>query len=109
MIGSDSVSVSDAENCVIGPPKIRRAVYGNTVETLADIYQEEANIVVWHRALSSALIDLVDAFVIRNPRFQTNMLVAPQDALSCVGDALGDMHAPDLVEDIAERFVACLI
>ena len=49
---------------------------------LTDIYKEDVNIVIWQRALSEKLSNVVQELIETRPKLQTAMTVTPQDALA---------------------------
>jgi len=87
----------------VKPGLIRRAAISQEPTVLADIYQDETNIVIWQRELASALQQVVDEFVTSNRTFQAAMTVTPQNALARVSELLGTSVCHSILsENIAE-------
>ena len=82
--------------------KSRRAIRRVDPGVFTEIYQEEANMVIWERALSATLQASVREFLDLKPTFQSSVTVTPQSALTSVSEALGESASPELSEDIAE-------
>ncbi len=84
------------------PVNFRQVSEGRQPEILSDIYQEDTNIVIWQRRLTSRLTDAAEAILISNPVLQTSMFVSPQDADATVKKTLvSTPFAAILSEDIA--------
>ena len=73
----------------------------NHVDVLADIYQEDTNIVVWKRSLTDKLLEASNSILSTNPDLQISLVVSPQDTFSILKSRLG-LSQMDLilVEDI---------
>ena len=99
MISAPQIEASSPQAFEVEPEKIRRAATSQTPNILTDIYQDETNIAIWQRELSSTLQQTIDEFVIANPTFQSTMTVSPQNALAHLSKMLGPS---ELSEDIAE-------
>ena len=84
------------------PVHFRQVIEGNHPEVLSDIYQEDTNIVIWQRRLTSKLTEAAEAILISDPTLQTSTVVSPQDAEATVRQTLGSTpFAVILSEDIA--------
>ena len=79
---------------------------GESPAIFTDIYQEDVNIATWKRDLSSETQDSVKKFLALNPKFQSEMIVTPQDVFSRVSesfDGISDVsNLTELKRDIAE-------
>ena len=84
------------------PVKFRRVTQSEAPSVLTDIYEEDNNISIWQRKLSEELKASVKDFLASNQKFQTSMIVTPENALSNVRQALGAQSSPLLSENIAE-------
>ena len=82
--------------------KIRRPIQGIEPTVLTNVYQEETNIVIWQRQLSSALQNSVNEFLQSQPSFQASMTVTPQTVLSSIAEVMGGADQSELCENIAE-------
>lgn len=102
MISTNPVPASSPEPHAAAPVSFRRAALGKAPEVFTDIYQEETNIVIWQRELSTVIQDSTNDFLVSNPTFQAAMAVSPQDAFASVSESLGTASKPELSEDIAE-------
>ena len=54
----------------------------NHVDVLADIYQENTNIVVWKRSLTDKLLEASNIVISTNPDLEISLVVSPQDTVS---------------------------
>ena len=81
--------------------KVRRTARGSEPTIFTDIYQEETNIAIWQRELSTTLKCSVNDFVESNPTFQTSITVTPQNVLSSIRGSLGTA-SEELSENIAQ-------
>lgn len=81
----------------------KRSIEGDALSVFADIYQEDANIVIWQRQPSNALAMAVDDLLNTKPTLRTSMTVTPQSAYSSINDALGATASSAIIgEDIAQ-------
>ncbi len=81
----------------------RRSIAGDEPSVLTDIYQNDANIVIWQRKLAQVLEHAADHILNTKPALQISVTVTPQNAFTAISDALGDTHvAAVLSEDIAQ-------
>lgn len=83
-------------------PKVRRAVQGESPTVFTDIYQDDVNIAVWQREFSASLRASVDAFLAKNPLFQSSMTATPDNAQEGVMEMLKLSSPSELSEDIAQ-------
>lgn len=91
-----------AELTAPAPPTVfRRAVQGGIPDILADIQQDAVNIAIWQRELSAELQTAVQALLVSQPAFKTEMTVTPQNVLSGLRTSLGDADQRVLTEDMA--------
>jgi len=85
------------------PLLARRAIAGDTPEVLTDIYQDDANIVIWQRKLADELSVAAAHLLDVKPTLQTSLVLTPKSAFSSIHDALGKTTAAAaLSEDIAQ-------
>lgn len=84
----------------ISKPSMSHMVEDKQPGVLSDIYQENTNIAIWQRKLSDTLQDSVKSFVDLNPKFNTQMVLTPEDAFSSVNEAFNH-NMPEVSEDIA--------
>ena len=54
----------------------------NHVDVLADIYQENTNIVFWKRSLTDKLLEASNIVLSTNPDLEISLVVSPQDTVS---------------------------
>ncbi|MEM7465590.1 MAG: DUF1826 domain-containing protein [Pseudomonadota bacterium] len=80
----------------------KRAAEGTEPIVLSEVYDENTNIVIWKRSLSSTLKQSVDEFLHSNQYFETELLVSPEKALSNIRRSFGSWDYEPLCEDIAE-------
>ena len=73
----------------------------NHVDVLADIYQENTNIVVWKRSLTDELLEASISILSTNPDLEISLVVSPQDTVSNLQARLDSSKmAMILIEDI---------
>jgi len=73
----------------------------NHVDVLADIYQENTNIVVWKRSLTDKLLEASNTVLSTNPDLEISLVVSPQDIVSVLQARLDSSKmAMILIEDI---------
>ena len=100
-----SAQLADNAGTFGAPPqrseKVRRDSQGSKPTVLADIYKEDANVVVWKRELSASLSESVDRFSVANRSFQALLNVTPRTVRSVVRESLGTTKLSELVEDIS--------
>jgi hypothetical protein len=102
MIAANTIQTPRPEQFVGEPVKFRRAAQGNEPTILADIYQEDTNIVIWKRELSATLQEVVNNFLASKPAFQASMTVTPDSVFSSVSESLGAAGQSELSNNIAE-------
>jgi len=73
----------------------------NQGDVLANVYEENTNIVVWERILNDKLTQAANSILSTNPDLQISLVVSPQDTFSILKSRLG-LSQMDLilVEDI---------
>jgi hypothetical protein len=85
------------------PLLTRRAIAGGTHEVLTDIYQEDANIVIWQRQLADELAVAIADLLLTKPTLQSSLVVTPENAFSSIYNALGETAtSTTLSADIAQ-------
>jgi len=99
---ANTIETHRPEPPVVEPVKFRRAAQGDEPTILADIYQEDTNIVIWQRELSATLQAVVNNFLASKPYFRASMTVTPQNVFSSVSESLGAAGQSELSENIAE-------
>ena len=73
----------------------------NHVDVLADIYQENTNIVFWKRILKDNLSEAANSILLTNPDLQISLVVSPQDTVSILQARLDSSQmALIMVKDI---------
>ena len=83
--------------------QFRQSVEGVQLDVLTDIYQENANIVIWKRSLADAIIDAANTVLDTQPALEKLMVVSPQDAFDNVQQALGSFYATEVLgKDIVQ-------
>ena len=102
MISATPIHTARDSSFAAMPTKFRRATQSESASVLTDIYEEEANMIIWQRELSAKLKDSVKDFLASNQKFQTSMTVTPQSALASIQQALGSHGSSVLSENIAE-------
>ncbi len=96
------ISANSSRTLTTAPEKFRRAALGKEAAILTDIYQEETNIAVWQRELSTTLQIAVNNFLVSHPTFQMAMTVSPQSALASISESFDTAGQSELSENIAE-------
>jgi hypothetical protein len=85
------------------PSLDRHVITGDTPEVLTDIYQDDANMVVWQRKLTSELAVAAGDILHLKPTLQTSLVVTPESAFSSIHAALGETASSTaLSNDIAQ-------
>lgn len=83
--------------------EISNARIGETPDVLADIYQQDSNIVIWKRDLSEQLAQAVSTLLDKNTSLKTQFSVSPKNAREKIHEALGCTESSDILsEDIAQ-------
>ena len=73
----------------------------NHIDVLADIYQENTNIVVWKRSLTDKLLEASNIVLSTNPDLEISLVVSPQDTVSVLQGRLNSSKMiMILIEDI---------
>ena len=73
----------------------------NHVDVLADVYQENTNIVVWKRSLADKLLEASNSILSANSDLEISLVVSPQDTVSVLQARLDSSNiAMLLIEDI---------
>ena len=80
----------------------RRAAYSKDRTILADIYQQDTNLVYWQRQLSKELVDEVATLLAEKPSFQASVTASPDSVLFAMNDYFCALDCTKLNEDIAE-------
>ncbi len=102
MIAASADQGLEPDSRSVARGKRRFASRSNAPAVLADIYQEDTNIVIWERELSTELKDSIEDVSALNNGFETAMTVTPQCALSSISEALGTTTRSELSKNIAE-------
>ena len=102
MISATPIHTARDNSFAAMPTKFRRATQSEVPSVLTDIYEEDANMIIWQRELSAKLKDSVKDFLAANQKFQTSMTVTPHSALASIQQALGPTGSSVLSENIAE-------
>lgn len=75
----------------------------NHLADLADIYQEQVNLAVWHQVQNQSFVVTAEDFVKEHPRFQFAQTLAVEDAYKHILRALGgDVRFQEIGKHIAE-------
>lgn len=81
----------------------RQSIEGAQLDVLTDIYQENANIVIWKRSLADALIQAADSVLDTQPTLEKLMVLSPENAFDNLLQTLGHSQAAEVLsEDIAK-------
>lgn len=81
----------------------RRSVQSESADVLADIYQDEVNISIWHRTLATELIQAAQRILTYNYAFRFSASVTPQDTFDSLFEALGANAEAQLISaDVSE-------
>lgn len=102
MIAASANQGPEPDSCSVARGKRRFASRSKAPAVLADIYQEDTNIVIWERELPTELKDSIEDVSALNNGFETAMTVTPQCALSSISEALGTTTRSELSKNIAE-------
>jgi hypothetical protein len=85
------------------PANLSRVIEGNQPDVLADIFQEDANIVIWQRPSKNMQATAASAVLLAKPTLQISVVVTPQNAEEAINKALGSTpFAAILSKDIAQ-------
>lgn len=83
--------------------EISNARIGETPDVLADIYQQDSNIVIWKRDLSEQLAQAVSTLLDKSTSLKTQFSISPKNARERIHEALGCTESSDILsEDIAQ-------
>lgn len=97
-----SLAISNIDD-TINQIKTRRFIGGDDPAVLADIYQEDCNIVAWERNLPPELQQVISEFLRSESSFQASMTLSPHNAVASIHNALGGSNlVVPLSEDIAQ-------
>ncbi len=90
-------------NCGYKGSEENRFVHGNDLMVFTSIYQDDCNIAVWERDLSTQLQQDVEEYLSANTGLQASMVVSPDNAASATHKTLGGSKlTAELSENIAE-------
>ena len=90
-----------ATEVLVTPSQLWRGNDENHVDVLADIYQENTNIVVWKRSLTYKLLEASNSILSTTPDLEISLVVSPQDTVSNLQARLDSSKmAMILIEDI---------
>lgn len=83
--------------------RARRCFEGDDPRVFADIYEDDANIVIWQRKLTQALAQAADRVLAARPALGVSVAVTPEDAFELVSQSIdAEGIAEPLSRDIAE-------
>ncbi len=102
MMPTQLKQATSAESVPVATPLSRHVAQGEQAEVLADIYQQEINIAIWQRQLSTPIQQAVRQLLISKPVFETELILTPQDVHTRVGESIDSAHSVELCADIAE-------
>jgi hypothetical protein len=89
------ISMSDMQS--------RQSIESHQSKVLADIYQENTNIVIWKRNLANTLIRATETVVNTQPTLEKLMVLSPQDVYANVQKTFGYSQVTKVLsEDIAQ-------
>lgn len=95
--------LNNISNSAVSQMQYRQGIVGTEPAVLADIYQEDSNIVVWQRSLAENQTQAAEGILNSQPTLEKLLVLSPQDALAEVEKALGSSQAAKvLAEDIAQ-------
>jgi hypothetical protein len=95
--------VNSIANCGYKGSEESRFVHGNDLMVFTSIYQDDCNIAVWERDLSTQLQQDVEEYLSANTGLQASMVVSPDNAASAIHKTLGGSKlTAALSENIAE-------
>lgn len=90
-------------NCGYKGSEKSRCVEGNDLMVFTSIYQDDCNIAVWKRDLSSQLQQDVEQYLSTHTGLQASMVLSPKNAASAIHKTLGGSKlTAELSENIAE-------
>jgi len=81
-------------------PRVCRSIAGDEPDVLANIYQDDCNMVAWRRQLAPELQQEVDGLLQSNSSLQASLSLSPQSAHCSIRSSLGS--STRLADDIAE-------
>jgi len=102
MISANLSNESKPKLLVHNPAKVRNAAHCVKPTVFTDIYNENINMAVWQRNISTKLQSSVDDFLTANNTFQRNITVPAKSILPSIRKMLPEDSQPELSEDIAE-------
>ncbi|ALE53097.1 succinylglutamate desuccinylase [Candidatus Thioglobus autotrophicus] len=106
MLSTNPIHTTKPEFIHSIPLVSQHASQGESPTIFTDIYQEGVNIAIWKRNLPSETQGSVKKFLALNPKFQSEMIVTPQNIFSRVSESLdgvsGVNNLTKLKRDIAE-------
>ena len=82
--------------------KVGRVVKSSDPAVMADIYDEDINLVIWQRQFPTRFKDLVDHFVTSGPRPRFSTTLNPKEAHAVMLEEMGDSCFSELADDISE-------
>lgn len=87
-------------NLALNISKVRKAVFGNTPETLTDIYRQDVNMATWQRHLSTPLAKECQT-LLEETKFTRNRLTLSTSGLRKLDENLAELSSfPHLIDDI---------
>ncbi len=82
--------------------KTRQAKSAAEATILADIYDEDVNVSIWQRELTSELDISIKQFLLKHPDFHTAMSVSPQRVKFALQEEIGSVEFQPLLNDVEE-------
>ncbi len=77
----------------------RQTIQCNTPEVLSNIYQDDANMVIWQRDLSPELTSAVSEFLKTHTKTAAVLAVTPEDTQQVLAEAFGNSEAISVLSD----------
>jgi len=90
---------------LIDPAHYQQAAEGSEPKILSDIYQENTNIAIWQRSLSTKLAEAAKAVLLSNPSLQISIAVTPHNAEAILAETLGSTEFTDILSKDIARLV----
>jgi len=97
------MSLDNVDDDTMTLPQNRHVLYSNTPDVLADIYDEQSNMAVWHRALSPVVSQTAADILASGELVQIVIAVTPKNALAALKKELAKFDGGDaLCQDISD-------
>jgi hypothetical protein len=85
---------------------IRNSVQGKSLEVFPSIYQQETNIVIWHRVMSDELTSAINEFLTTSTKKQAILKVTEQDVHEQLFSAFEQTAAMTIIADDIAHLVS---